>query len=194
VMPFLVAAPLLNPLCWSVSSARFTVLDDAAVLKDTVHGDQLLNLGAPENDMSPFFVASLLCRLCPPPPPVVSDSPYSDSSSSRSSRGIVIAPFDTYGILAAGSALACHDFVGLVPLFPNKEVGDESGVGPATTAYIIDFLREQGIVPRMGRTLLQGEAFYSSSSMLSVAAHGQHHGGVSGQEGGGGHLPIVPCL
>ena len=122
--------------------------------------------------MSPFCVASLIRRLCPPAHPSSgSSSNGSSRSSSSNSRGIVVAPFDRYGIVAAGSALACHDFVGLIPLFPNEIEGGKFGLGSMTNAHVLDFLRQQGIVPQLGLTPQQEQ--------VQVR---------------GGNLPLVPFL
>jgi hypothetical protein len=48
--------------------------------------------------------------------------------------------------------LACHDFVGLVPLFPDEPEDGEFGMAPLTNGYVLDFLQEQGIVPQLGLT------------------------------------------
>ena len=129
VMPFLVAAPPDTSLSGCRPSVCPAVIDNVAMLKDTAHADQILSLGASAYSMSPYFIASLIRRLC--------------QQGGEENHGLVVAPFDKYGIVSAGAALAHRDFVGLCPAFFEDGPSDFD----ATSKYVHDFLTEQEITP-----------------------------------------------
>jgi len=105
VMPILVAAPSDATVAISKVTASGlpgypSLIEDSPVLSDTTSANKITSLGASANGFSPLLISSLIQRLC----------------KGGNSRGLVVAPYDRYGIMAAGAAIARRDFVGLCPL------------------------------------------------------------------------------
>lgn len=135
MLPILVAAPstaaIEVPRAKDGLSLCPCLIDESPVLSDTPASAKAISLGAPSQGISPSLIATLIHRLC----------------KGGSPRGLVVAPYDKYGILAAGAALAQRDFVGLCPISP--EEGSGLDVEKATNNYIQSFLKGSKISARL---------------------------------------------
>jgi hypothetical protein len=144
-MPFLVAAPADTPLLLPSPTAPCAAfIDDAAPLRMTPSSHLAISMGAPELGVSPPLIASLIKRLC----------------GEGDAAGVVLAPFDRYGVIAAGAALAGRDFAGLCPTSPE----DGSGHFERSCLYVRGVLREAGVAARMDGDALADGCFNSNNS------------------------------